>query len=208
MKPIVEIDKKIILASASPRRKELLARMGFSFDVFPSNAEEVVNSSTSLSAAEQVCMLAEAKAKDAASRIPYDCLVIGADTIVVRDGVVLGKPKNRDEATYMLKNLQGRRHEVLTGVALVDRKLDYLDSSYEITQVEMMGLNEHQIEWYLDSGEYADKAGGYGIQGLAAAFIPGINGCYFNVMGLPLNLLYNMLQKYKAHAGHCSSVID
>ncbi|HHY82622.1 MAG TPA: septum formation protein Maf [Clostridiales bacterium] len=208
MKPLVDIKKKIVLASASPRRKELLARMGFSFDVFPSTSEESNKEIFALSAAEQVCMLAEQKAEDTASRIFQDCLVIGADTIVVRDGQILGKPKDRKEAAAMLRSLQGCWHEVLTGIALIDRKLSYRDKAFECTRVEMMQLDTYQIEWYLDSGEYADKAGAYGIQGLAAAFIPRIDGCYFNVMGLPLNLLYKMLQRYKTYAGYYSTVID
>jgi septum formation protein len=200
MTSLLSINRKIVLASASPRRKELLARMGLSFTVFPSNAEDFIREQHSLPVSVQVCSLASGKAEDAASRLDPDCLVMGADTIVVMDGRALGKPQNREEAIGMLQSLQGRWHEVLTGVALVDRKLGYRDSAYECTRVEMMKLDICQIERYADSGEYMDKAGGYGIQGLAAAYIPRIEGCYFNVVGLPVHLLYSMLQKYISFA--------
>lgn len=196
MKPLIYIPKKIVLASASPRRKELLARMGLSFTIFPSRAEESIEGLHALPVDEQVCLLAEKKAEDAASRLKQDCLVIGADTVVVKDGCVLGKPQNRDQAAQMLYSLQGSWHEVLTGAALIDRKTGYKDSAYECTRVYMKELSAGEVEAYLDSGEYRDKAGGYGIQGLAAAFIPKIEGCYFNVVGLPIHLLYTMLHKY------------
>lgn len=196
MTPLLSIPKKIVLASASPRRKELLARMGLSFTVFPSNAEENTEDVSTLPAARQVCLLAGKKAEDAASRLQHDCLVIGADTIVVKDGRKLGKPQNQEQAAAMLRFLGGGRHEVLTGVALIDRKMNYRDTDCERTLVEMMRLTDNEIKRYTDSGEYLDKAGGYAIQGLAAAFIPWIEGCYFNVVGLPVNLLYTMLKKY------------
>jgi len=196
MKPLIAIPKRIVLASASPRRKELLARMGLSFTVFPSNAEEEAHGMHTLPAAEQVCVLAEKKAEDVANRLQQDCLVIGADTVVVKDGCVLGKPKNREQAIDMLRSLQGCWHEVLTGIALIDKQFSYKDLAYESTRVYMKELNASELETYADSGEYRDKAGGYGIQGLAAAFIPRIEGCYFNVVGLPIHLLYTMLQKY------------
>jgi septum formation protein len=196
MTPLLSIPKEIVLASASPRRKELLARMGLSFTVFPSNAEENAEDVSTFPAARQACFLAGKKAEDAASRLQHDCLVIGADTIVVKDGCILGKPQNREQAAAMLQFLGGGWHEVLTGVALIDRKMRYRDTACERTLVEMMKLTDDEIKRYTDSGEYLDKAGGYAIQGIAAAFIPRIKGCYFNVVGLPVHLLYTMLQKY------------
>ena len=199
MTPLISINRNIILASASPRRKELLARMGLSFIVSPSGAEDSTKELSALPVSDQVCFTAEKKAEDAASRFPSESLVIGADTIVVLDNKVLGKPRNRVEAISMLNSLQGRWHRVLTGVALLDPEragVIFLPS----TLVEMMELSMSQIEKYADSGEYMDKAGGYGIQGLAAAFIPRLEGCYFNVVGLPVHLLYKMLLKYKAFA--------
>jgi septum formation protein len=196
MTSLISIPKKIILASASPRRKELLARMGLSFSVLPSNAEETADGMNSLSVTEQVCVLARKKAEDTASRLEQDCLVIGADTIVVREGLILGKPQNRAHAISMLHSLQGGWHEVITGVALIDREMDYSDIAYECTRVKMAELTQCEVERYVDSGEYRDKAGGYAIQGLAAAFIPRLEGCYFNVVGLPIHLLYTMIKKY------------
>jgi septum formation protein len=108
----------------------------------------------------------------------------------------------------MLQALQGGWHDVLTGVAVIDQTLEYKDISYACTHVEMAQLDMHQIERYADSGEYADKAGAYGIQGLAAAFIPRIEGCYFNVVGLPVHLLYTMLLKYKAFTDFGRDVIE
>ncbi|MGI6570441.1 MAG: Maf family protein [Caldicoprobacterales bacterium] len=200
MTPLISINRNIILASASPRRKELLARMGLSFIVSPSGAEDSTKELSALPVSDQVCFTAEKKAEDAASRFPSESLVIGADTIVVLDNKVLGKPRNRAEAISMLNSLQGRWHRVLTGVALLDPERGWRDISYASTLVEMMELSMSQIEKYADSGEYMDKAGGYGIQGLAAAFIPRLEGCYFNVVGLPVHLLYKMLLKYKAFA--------
>ncbi|HHT66180.1 MAG: Maf family protein [Caldicoprobacterales bacterium] len=196
MIPLISIPKKVVLASASPRRKELLTRMNLSFTVFPSHAEESGDELNSLSASDQACVLAARKAEDAASRLNQDCLVIGADTIVVKDGYKLGKPQNQEQGAAMLQFLQGGWHFVYTGVALIDRKINYRDTAWESTTVEMMKLTDDEIKRYTDSGEYRDKAGGYAIQGLAAAFIPGIEGCYFNVVGLPVHLLYVMLQKY------------
>jgi septum formation protein len=196
MTPLISIPKKVILASASPRRKELLARMGLSFTVFPSKAEETVNGLNSLSVTEQVCILAEKKAEETASRLQQDCLVIGADTIVVKEDWVLGKPRNREHAISMLHSLRGGWHEVLTGVAIIDRKMKYRDIAYECTRVKVAELTDDEVERYVDSGEYRDKAGGYAVQGLAAAFISRLEGCYFNVVGLPVHLLYTMLKKY------------
>jgi septum formation protein len=207
---LVDIPKKIVLASASPRRKELLAQMGISFDILPSSAEEefLQEGMPERTPSDYVCSLAGFKAEDVASRIKSDCLVIGADTVVVRRGQILGKPQSREEAIAMLQFLQGGWHDVLTGVAVIDRKLKYKDISYACTRVEMAHLTMQQIERYADSGECIDKAGAYGIQGLAAAFIPRIEGCYFNVVGLPVSTLYTMLLKYKAFTNIRSGVIE
>ena len=209
MIPLVDLSKKVVLASASPRRKELLERMGISFTLLPSSVEEEFPEGFSAGTVSgYVCRLSGRKAQDSASRTTEDCLVIGADTIVVKDGKVLGKPRDRQEAVVMLQSLQGGWHDVLTGVALVDRKFRYQEISHVCTHVEMMRLDRDQIERYADSGEYAGKAGGYAIQGLAAAFIPRVEGCWFNVVGLPVHLLYSMLLRYKSHAQRCGSVIE
>jgi septum formation protein len=199
MKPLIDIPKKIVLASASPRRKELLAQIGISFDVIPSMVEEgEADKLLESGASDYVCHLADLKASDTASRTCEDCLVIGADTIVLCKGRILGKPRDRADAAAILQLLQGGWHEVMTGLALIDQKSGYKDISYECTRVKMTSLDSEQIEAYIDSGEPFDKAGAYGIQGLAAAFIPRIEGCYFNVVGLPVHLLYSMLLRYKS----------
>ena len=209
MIPLICLPKKVILASASPRRRELLARMGISFTVLPSSVEEDSREDCPAgTASEYVCCLAGRKARDTASRISEDCLVIGADTVVVREGEIMGKPRSREEAIAMLQSLQGGWHDVLTGVALIDRRLEYKDISYACTHVEMAHLDMRQIEKYTDSGEYAGKAGGYGIQGMAAAFIPRIEGCYFNVAGLPVHLLYSMLLRYNSCMEFHGGVIE
>ena len=171
----------------------MLRQMGIRFTVVPSSMKEDPPSGE---AAEYVRRLAGQKARNSAGRISEDALVIGADTAVVKNGKILGKPRNGREAVGMLQFLQGGWHDVVTGVALIDRRLDYMDLSHACTHVEMIHLDRQQIQKYIDSGEYADKAGGYGIQGMAAAFIPRIEGCYFNVVGLPVALLYTMLLRY------------
>ncbi len=167
--------------------------MGIKFDVVPGSVEEVYSGAED--PAELVCRLALMKARDVADRALEDCLVLAADTVVYKDRL-LGKPADREEAIRMLEQLQNGWHDVYTGLALVDMKAGYESVCYERTRVEMMGLTREQIESYIDSGEYADKAGAYAVQGLAAAFIPRIIGCYFNVKGLPVNLLYRELLKY------------
>jgi septum formation protein len=184
-------DLDIVLASASPRRQELLRQVGLTFRIIPSMVDERVT--TPMTPAELVEYLALSKARDVASRVP-DALVIGADTIVVVDGQVLGKPKDRADAIGMLQRLSGRTHQVLTGVALVqgDRQM----VAHEVTQVHFRPLEQGEIERYVDSGEPMDKAGAYAIQGRASAMIRGIEGDYFNVVGLPLCRTVQMLAAF------------
>lgn len=181
----------IVLASASPRRQELLRQVGVSFRVIPSGVDEQV--ATPMTPAELVEHLALIKAEDVAAREP-GALIIGADTIVVVDDAVLGKPRDRAEAIAMLQQLSGRSHTVMTGVALIegDRRL----VAHEETAVRFRPLTLAQIERYVDSGEPMDKAGGYGIQGRASALIEGIEGDYFNVVGLPLCRTVQMLAQF------------
>lgn len=180
----------IVLASASPRRQELLRQVGLAFRVIPSNVSEEV--ADPLTPGELVEHLALIKAADVAAREP-GALVIGADTIVVVDGAVLGKPKDRADAIAMLERLSGREHQVMTGVALLygNRRL----VSHEETSVRFVPLTRAQIERYVDTGEPMDKAGAYGIQGRASAMISGIEGDYFNVVGLPLCRTVRMLSQ-------------
>ncbi len=167
--------------------------MGIEFDVVPGSVEEDINGAETPT--DLVCRLALMKARDVADRVLEDCLVLGADTVVYKDRL-LGKPANREEAIQMFEHLQNGWHDVYTGLALIDLSAGYESVCFEHTRVEMMELTHEQILSYIDSGEYADKAGGYAVQGLAAAFIPRIIGCYFNVKGLPVNLLYRELLKY------------
>lgn len=180
--------RRVILASASPRRKELLRLVIDEFDVIPSDIEEIAHGTP----AQQVKKLAYDKAADVAAAYP-DALVIGADTLVFLGREPLGKPKDEDDAHRMLKRLAGRTHRVLTGVCVIcgDKKL----TAAERTHVRFAPLTDAEIEAYIRTSEPMDKAGAYGIQGQFAKHIAGLRGCYFNVVGLPLNLLYNMIKQ-------------
>lgn len=186
-------DMRIILASASPRRKHLLQQMGIEFDIITSNKEERIPQG--LTFEEIPIELAYNKAIDVASRICQPAIIIGADTVVVKDGI-LGKPRDEEEACQMLYRLQGQTHQVITGLALVNPGTGEVQKSYEKTLVKMEALTLKEIECYVKTGEPMDKAGSYGIQGLAGIFISGIEGCYFNVMGLPINLLWKMFKNF------------
>jgi septum formation protein len=185
----------LILASASPRRRELLTQAGFNFTVAAADINEDLLSDES--AAVYVQRLAQEKARAVwklhqHTDTPEDpLLVLAADTTVVYDSTILGKPANPVEATRMLQTLSGRTHAVLTGIAAVSRHRTVSD--IEITQVFCNLIPEDEIEHYIATGEPFDKAGGYGIQGYAARWIPRIEGCYFNVMGLPIARTISLL---------------
>lgn len=185
--------KKLILASGSPRRKQLLEQIGINFIVDPSSIEEVFPEKAL--PAEVVKILALRKAQERASRYA-DGTVIGADTVVVINELILGKPRDKEEAFSMLSKLQGNKHQVYTGVAVVNAQNLSYDVFYECTQVYFRSLTNEEISGYIQSGEPYGKAGAYGIQGLGAVFIDKIEGCYYNVVGLPLNKLYPVLKKY------------
>lgn len=190
------MNRKWILASASPRRKEILERMGISFQVIPAQGEEKV---TSEEPKKVVMELALNKAKEVAEKFETKekGAVIGADTIVVCDGRILGKPANRKEAEETLMTLSGRTHQVYTGVALVliPEKTEYV--FYEKTDVSMYHITEEEIKAYVDSGEPMDKAGSYGIQGKGGMFVKEICGDYNNVVGLPAARLYHEIKKFR-----------
>lgn len=183
---------KIVLASASPRRKELLEQVRCPFVIAVSDVEE--DNNQKLPPEKIATGHALAKARDIASRQSADTIVIGADTIVVLDGEVFGKPRDAAEAKVMLENLSGRRHQVMTGVAVVKGGRELC--ACPVTQVHMKRLSATQIASYLDSGEPFDKAGAYGIQGLGALLVEKIDGCYFNVVGLPLLTLADLLREF------------
>jgi len=180
---------EIILASASPRRSEILSRITDKFTIVTSNVVERAEGSPE----EQALFLAEAKARAVAAEHPG--VVIGADTIVVIDEHVLGKPGSREQARRMLEMLSGRAHDVLTGLCVLRTDRDTAQLWCEKTTVHFRDLSDREIDRYIDTEEYIDKAGGYAIQGYAAAFISGIEGDYFNVMGLPLCRLVLLLRK-------------
>jgi septum formation protein len=185
---------EIVLASASPRRQELLRQVGLSFRVVPSQVDEQVDEP--MAPAALVKHLAVIKAREVARSEP-GALVIGADTLVVVDGKVLGKPKDRADAIFMLERLSGRSHQVMTGVAVLHGANEQV--IHEVTQVEFLPLAREQIERYVDSGEAMDKAGAYGIQGRAASMVRAIHGDYFNVVGLPLSRTVQLLSAFGVH---------
>jgi septum formation protein len=183
----------IILASASPRRAELLRGLGLNFHIKPSRmAEEHFPGE---SPEVLVTRLALAKAREVAAGVTAG-LVIGADTAVVCAGCLLGKPHSREEAYTMLSFLSGRGHEVVTGVALVEAAGGRYLAAHECTRVFFKKLTEAEIRGYLRTGEPMDKAGAYGIQGLGGLLVERIEGCYFNVVGLPLARLAEMLKEF------------
>lgn len=185
--------KKIILASMSPRRAELLEKIGVDFSVKVSDVDEYIEPLWApCEAAEK---LAIQKAVSVAKEFNENELIIGGDTIVVTDKI-LGKPKNEVEAFEMLSELNGKWHEVITGVALVSAKAEKIISGYEITRVKMKSLTAERIRAYIKTGEPMDKAGSYGIQCFGSVLIERIDGCFYNVVGLPLSRLDNMLQQF------------
>jgi len=185
---------KYILASASPRRRELLAQAGFCFDVHMSHVDEHICPSWSPSQA--VRELARQKAIAVAAQHP-ECCIIAADTIVVIDGQILEKPKDEADATRMLKLLSGREHTVITGVCLMQGEQQHVFA--QKTQVQFYPLGDDVIARYVATGEPMDKAGAYGIQGRGALLVEGIVGDYFNVVGLPVARVVRELEGF-AHA--------
>lgn len=170
-----------ILASASPRRKELLEQCGYNFEIIPSECEESVPEG--LSPKDIVEGLAYQKALDVYSMHP-DRIVLGADTVVCFDGEILGKPKDEKDAKRMLKMLSGQTHEVRTGFALLGKGVEFVSS--EAAMVTFFHLSDEQIDNYIKTGEPMDKAGAYGIQGKGAVLVRSVLGDYFNVVGLPV----------------------
>ena len=183
----------VILASQSPRRRELLERMGISdFLIRPAQGEEIFD--PSLTPAQLVEVLSRQKAEEISAGAGPEDIVIAADTVVSVDGRVLGKPGDGAEAAEMLAALSGREHTVYTGVTV--RRGGETVTEHEATAVRFRPLTGEEIAAYVATGEPMDKAGAYGIQGLAALFVTGIAGDYFNVMGLPLHLVGEMLRSF------------
>lgn len=211
------LKNEVILASASPRRQELLHKIGLQFNVQPANVQEKMPDG--ITPTSGVRLLAQAKAVDVAARYPQ-AIIIGADTVVVCDNRVLGKPADRQEAAQMLRLLSGRSHKVITGVAVVgpvnmaEEKVDsdkytikHISAgaegansqvlvTHEVTIVYFRELTNRQIAAYVATDEPLDKAGAYGIQGRAGLFVSRIEGCYFNVVGLPVSKVAQMLSYF------------
>ena len=184
--------KKLILASSSPRRKELLSYTQLPFEIVVSHVEEHFNERSTPE--EIVQVLALQKAEAVANILDQDVVVLGADTIVTIDNQILGKPKDETEARRMLKQLSGREHIVYTGVAIVSA--DESTTFYEETKVEFWELSDEEINNYIKSGEPFDKAGAYGIQQLGSILVKRIDGDYFNVVGLPIAKTVRELKKF------------
>ena len=184
----------IILASSSPRRRELLSQAGIPFMVKPGEVDEekVELSGTPEQKAEH---LAYIKAMDVAKNVDKG-LVLGADTIVVCDGEIFGKPVDEKDARRMLESLSGREHFVITGIALVDATSGVVKKGHETTKVKFSSLTVDEIQAYIQTGEPFGKAGAYAVQGRGALLVDGLNGCYSNVVGLPLKKLDNMLKEF------------
>jgi septum formation protein len=185
----------IILASASPRRIEILNHLGLDFQVIPSEVTETIPKRSTVPQ-ELVVELALHKASDVARKLEQG-LVIGADTLVVLEDIILGKPFGPTEAVEMLTLLNGKTHSVYTGIALVRVPFGQTEVGYSETKVKFRTLSKEEIQSYVATGEPLDKAGAYGIQGKGGVLIEGIEGCYFNVVGLPLSKLAEMLQKFE-----------
>lgn len=183
----------IVLASQSPRRCEILNSLGIKFDIYPSNIPEKINENDIKNSIQK---LAFNKANFVASRIDYKALIIAADTVVISDKIILCKPKNEEDAYEMLKLLSGKWHEVCTGVCIYDNLTNKYIVDYEVTRVKFKTLSHLEIENYIKTKEPMDKAGSYAIQGIGSILIEKINGCYFNVVGLPIFKLSQMLSYF------------
>lgn len=182
---------KIILASASPRRKELMTLLGYDFDIVCADITEVVPEN---SEPQDVVMALSLQKASAVAKDNPEAIVVGSDTVVSLDGKILGKPHSKNEAVQMLKSLSGRTHKVFTGVAIVNA--DMSTEFYDETDVEFYSLSDEEINNYVATGEPMDKAGAYGIQGKGAVLVKRIDGDFFNVMGLPVAKLYREMKKY------------
>ena len=186
----------LILASASPRRSELLRAAGIEFTVRVADIDETVLPGES--PGDYVRRLAREKAQAVAQAGE---MVLGADTTVVIGGEIAGKPVDAEDARRMLKLLSGQWHEVLTGVSLVSR--DQIISEVAVTRVKFSELTEAEIDWYVSTGEPMDKAGAYGIQGYASRFVEGIEGNYSNVVGLPVQVVYRLMKEFELRIADC-----
>ena len=185
---------KVVLASASERRQELLSRLFDDFSIVVGDFDEdTVNFNGDID--EYVKEISLGKGISVRDKLQEDCIIISADTIVTFDNVILGKPKNEDEAFKMLKSLQGKSHFVYSGVTVINSSNNKIKQESVRTEVTFSKISDDEILKYIKTGEPLDKAGAYGIQGKGGIFVEGIKGCYYNVVGLPLNKLKSMLDE-------------
>ncbi len=181
--------KQIVLASQSPRRKELLEKCGYAFITEPADIDETIREDQDL--CREIQRLSKRKAEHILEKHP-DCIVIGSDTIVVVDNCVLGKPKDHADAQNMLRMLSGRAHQVITGICIMSSQRVYTNAVS--SDVHFASLSDQEILDYIATGECDDKAGAYAIQGYGSKFIKGIEGDYYSIMGFPLHLVYEELK--------------
>lgn len=184
---------KLVLASASPRREEILKKLNLKFTIVPAKIEE--DSFDAADPVELVKTLALEKAKTV-SKLVEDVLIIAADTVVVQNGQILGKPEDELEAKKMLRQLSSRQHQVITGLTVLNSQTEASLVEYNITDVTMGKISEKEIENYISTGEPLDKAGAYAIQGFGGLFIKEIKGSYYSVMGLPIHQLKELLNNF------------
>lgn len=197
---LLRLPRPLVLASQSPRRQALLRHVGFEFDVIVPNVDED-SVPTSLPPATYVAHLAELKARRVAELVERPSIIIGSDTTVVLDDVVLNKPLDRSDAIRMLHTLSGRTHTVYTGLSIVDSIDGRCVSTCRDTQVTFRVLDAAEVEAYVDGGSPMDKAGAYGIQDdFGAVFVNRVEGCYYTIVGLPLELLYTTLKDFVREA--------
>jgi len=183
---------KLVLASASPRRRELLSAIGLDFEVVPSRIVEQRGEDETPEV--YVLRLSQEKAEEVSAK-RQDSWVIGADTTVFIDNAILEKPTDEADAARMLRLIAAREHTVFTGVTLIGPSARYRESRVVSTRVTIIGLTDEEITWYVSTGEPMDKAGAYAVQGIGAMFISSINGNYTNVVGLPLSVLFDMMRR-------------
>ncbi len=181
--------RKLILASQSPRRKELLEKCGIPFETEPADIDETLSAEGTLE--EQIRILSRRKA-EAVLKLHPEAVVLGSDTIVAVNGEILGKPADEAEAAVMLRKLAGNTHQVITGVCLISRQREYTDVS--VSDVTFAPMSDKEIAEYISTGECMDKAGAYGIQGYGGKYITHIKGDFYAIMGLPLNLVYEEMK--------------
>ena len=196
IKELLKLNKDLVLASRSPRRKKLLEQLGFEFQIIPSGFDESVIYNEEPS--QYVVELAHGKAKTVADQLDFDAIVIGSDTTVYFENEYLNKPESEDDAFQMLKRMSGKTHEVWSGISLIDSSNDRCFDEAVCTKVRFRELEDEEIIAYIKSGSPMDKAGSYGIQDdFGSVFVEDIQGDFYNVVGLPLEKLYQLFKKFQ-----------